>query len=94
MHVSSAELFSLTLSLVEPFIISGGAIRERRSLIIRLTDAAGHVGYGESPPFELPFYSEETLDSARSLIEGVLLPRIVGQSFDGLQKVVEAGLGI
>ena len=82
MHVTSAELFSLTLPLVEPVIISGGAIRERRSLIVRLTDARGSVGYGEAPPFETPFYSEETLGTARDLIEHVLLPRVVGKTFE------------
>src|SRR2546430_12662422 len=45
--------------------ISGGRIDARRSLIVVLHDEAGHSGYGESPPFELPFYSEETLASAR-----------------------------
>jgi len=87
MHVTSAELFSLTLPLVEPFIISGGAVHERRSLIVRLRDGEGHVGYGESPPFETPFYSEETLATAREMIQHVLLPRIVGKSFDGPEQV-------
>ena len=82
MHVSSAELLSLTLPLVEPFIISGGAITERRSLIVVLHDAGGHTGYGESPPFELPFYSEETLATAGDLIERILLPRVVGKEFE------------
>lgn len=95
MHVTSAELFSLTLPLVEPFIISGGAIRERRSLIVKLSDGNGGVGYGESPPFEAPFYSEETLATARELIEHLLLPRIVGQSFDnpeGLDAALREGV--
>jgi len=87
MHVTSAELFSLTLPLVEPFIISGGAVHERRSLIVRLRDGEGHVGYGESPPFETPFYSEETLATAREMIQHILLPRIVGKSFDGPEQV-------
>src|SRR2546428_12926504 len=68
MRIVSAELFELTLPLVEPFLISGGAITERRSLVIALHDAEGHLGYGESPPFELPFYSEETLASATDLV--------------------------
>jgi O-succinylbenzoate synthase len=95
MHVSSAELFSLTLPLVEPFVISGGAITERRSLIIRLTDSEGGVGYGESPPFEWPFYSEETLATARDLLERLLLPRIVGQAFatpEALDVAVREGV--
>lgn len=88
-----AELFELTLPLVEPFAISGGTIAERRSLIVVLHDDAGHVGYGESPPFELPFYSEETLASARDLIQRVLLPRVVNKEFAGpLPEAVDDAL--
>src|SRR5881409_3797073 len=61
MRIVRAELFELALPLLEPFVISGGTMTERRSMIIVLRDDAGHVGYGECPPFELPFYSEETL---------------------------------
>ena len=81
MRIARVELFELVLPLVEPFIISGGAVSERRSLIVVLHDDAGHVGYGESPPFELPFYSEETLASARDMLERVLIPRVVGKEF-------------
>ena len=51
----------------------------RRSLVVVVHDDAGHIGYGESPPFELPFYSEETVDSARLLLEQVLIPRLAGR---------------
>src|SRR5258706_14376388 len=76
-RIARAELFELTLPLLEPFVISGGTMTERRSLIVVLYDDAGHVGYGECPPFELPFYSEETLARARQVIAPVLLPRVV-----------------
>ena len=81
MRIERAELYELTLPLVEPFIISGGAVTDRRSLVIVLHDEAGHAGYGESPPFLLPFYSEETLASARALLESLLIPRVVGREF-------------
>ena len=87
MHIARADLYELTLPLVEPFVISGGAITERRSLIVVLHDDAGHTGYGESPPFDLPFYSEETLSGARDLIERVLLPRVVGRDHDSPEAV-------
>ena len=89
MHIARADLYELTLPLVEPFVISGGAITERRSLIVVLHDDAGHAGYGESPPFHLPFYSEETLVGARDLIERVLLPRVVGRHHDSPEAVDE-----
>src|SRR5689334_3624520 len=93
MRIARAELFELDLPLVEPFVISGGTIPSRRSLIVVLYDDAGHVGYGECPPFELPFYSEETLAGARHLIERVLLPRVTGREFTSpFPEAVDAAL--
>jgi O-succinylbenzoate synthase len=86
-RIERAELYELALPLVEPFVISGGAISVRRSLVVVLHDGAGHVGYGESPPFELPFYSEETLAGAAELLRTVLLPRLVGRTFDAPEAV-------
>jgi o-succinylbenzoate synthase len=87
MRLTSIDLLELALPLAEPFIISGGTMTVRRSLVVILHDDAGHVGYGESPPFELPFYSEETLGSARLLLEQVLIPRLVGREVEGPEAV-------
>lgn len=87
MRIERIELFELALPLVEPFVISGGTIAERRSLVVVLHDHEGHVGYGESPPFELPFYSEETLASAQDLLRRVLIPRIAGREFASPEAV-------
>jgi len=89
-RITRAELFELTLPFVEPFIISGGRIDARRSLIVALHDDRGRTGYGEAPPFELPFYSEETLAGARDLLERVLIPRITGREFASPEAVDSA----
>jgi O-succinylbenzoate synthase len=78
MRIARVELFELSLPLVEPFVISGGTMHERRSLVVVLHDDEGHRGYGEAPPFELPFYSDETTASARYMLERVLIPRVLG----------------
>jgi O-succinylbenzoate synthase len=87
MRLTSIDLLELALPLAEPFIISGGTMTVRRSLVVILHDDAGHLGYGESPPFELPFYSDETLGSARLLLEQVLIPRLVGREVEGPEAV-------
>jgi O-succinylbenzoate synthase len=87
MRISRIELYELTLPLLEPFIISGGTMTERRSLVVALHDDDGHVGYGESPPFELPFYSEETLGGARLLLTELLIPRLLGREVAGPEAV-------
>jgi O-succinylbenzoate synthase len=82
MGIERVELYELTLPLVEPFIISGGTMTHRRSLVVVIHDGEGHEGWGESPPFELPFYSEETLAGARYLLEHVLIPRLLNAGVD------------
>lgn len=86
-RIAKVELYELELPFAEPFIISGGRIDARRSLVVVLRDDQGHVGYGEAAPDELPFYSEETLGSARDLIPRVLVPRIAGRDFDSPESV-------
>src|SRR5881409_2202392 len=87
MRIARVELYALELPFAEPFILSGGRIDARRSVVAVLHDGEGHVGYGESAPDELPFYSEETLGSARDLIPRVLAPRIAGREFDSPEAV-------
>jgi O-succinylbenzoate synthase len=81
------ELYHLRLPLVEPFVISGGTMTERTSLVVVLHDEEGRQGYGESPPFELPFYSDETLAGARDLLERVLIPRVLGSTAVGPEEL-------
>src|SRR5207244_5869105 len=87
MRITRVELYALELPFAEPFILSGGRIDARRSVVVVLHDGEGHVGYGEAAPDELPFYSEETLGSARDLIPRVLVPRVAGREFDAPEAV-------
>jgi len=95
MPIVRIELYELTLPLLEPFIISGGTMTERRSLVVVLHDDMGNKGYGEAPPFELPFYSDETLVSARDILERVLIPRVMKQGVDSPEQMdiaIRAGI--
>ena len=93
MRITRVELFELELPFAEPFIISGGRIDARRSVVAVLHDGEGHTGYGEAAPDELPFYSEETLGSARDLIVRVLVSRLTGRTFDS-PEAVDAALRV
>ena len=89
-EVAACRLWAVAVPLTEPFRISGGTMRVRRSLIVELTDASGATGYGESAPFEEPYYSEETLASVAACILQHLFPRVEGQAFPGLEHAVRA----
>jgi O-succinylbenzoate synthase len=95
MSIERIELYRLTLPLVEPFIISGGTMTHRRSLVVVVHDERGNRGYGESPPFELPFYSEETLAGAQHILEHVLIPRLLqaqADTADAAEPILQQGI--
>jgi O-succinylbenzoate synthase len=89
MIVERVRVYEVALPLKEPFTISGGSLAVRRSLIVELEDPAGVCGYGECAPFELPFYSSETISSVRACLAEILVPRVVGQAIDRSETLWE-----
>lgn len=88
LEIAACRLYEVAVPLLEPYRLSSGSLRTRRSLIVELADRAGAVGYGESAPFERPFYSEETLYSAKACIIQHLFPRLAGEAFPSLETAV------
>ncbi len=50
--IVSIEIIPIELPLVEPFIISYGAAANVESVLVKVTDRAGNVGWGEGTPDE------------------------------------------
>ena len=86
--IDAIRVRELRLPLRTPFRISGGVLLERRSWIVEI-DSDGVVGYGESAPNDEPFYSEETLGTARTLFEELYLPRLIGREFESIDAFDE-----
>lgn len=86
--IDSIRVVEVKIPLAVPFQISGGICRFRHSLIVELT-SEGVTGYGESAPFDGPFYSSETFSSVRWLLEECLLPRLAGRRIEGIEPLNE-----
>jgi len=86
--IDEVELYEVEIPFKEPFEISGGVSHTRRSLII-LLKSDGVVGYGESAPFEFPFYSSETLDSVKNMLISYFFPMIVGRKVNSIEELNE-----
>lgn len=77
MRIERAELRLVRMPLEFTFETSFGVIRERTILLVTLF-AGGLEGYGECVAEELPLYREETIGTARSVLEEAILPRLLG----------------
>lgn len=88
MRIVRARLYEAAVPLGEPFIISGGALTVRRSLVVALEDDEGSIGFGEAAPFEAPCYSAETVASARAVLSDWLIPRVLAAPAANAGEVV------
>ena len=66
MSILSARVYRYALPLRRPLPLPGGAIRERRGLLLRLEGPEGIVGWGEAAP--LPGFSKESLEEAAAAL--------------------------
>ncbi len=78
MRLKRATLEELELPLAEPFVTSFGAQRRRRVLFVTVEERGGEVGVGECVAALDPGYSEETVATARWMIQHHLLPALSG----------------
>ena len=63
-QLSEIRLREIRLPLREPFRISSGVVKDRRILLLELTDASGARTWSECVAGEAPNYSPETIDTA------------------------------
>ncbi|PZL72108.1 o-succinylbenzoate synthase [Enterococcus plantarum] len=74
MKIHRIDRYRVRLPLRIPFETSYGRLTEKAFDILLVTDELGTQGIGELVPFEQPDYIEETIDTARIIIENHLIP--------------------
>jgi len=89
MRLEAAELRILELPLKFRFETSFGVQTKRTILLLRLF-GEGLEGLGEGVMEKLPLYREETVASARYLLEEVFLPQVLGKDFPNPEALSQA----
>ncbi len=78
MRITGAELRQVELPLVFPFETSFGREETKTGVLLRLFTDGGE-GWGEAPVSAAPLYNEETVGTAWHLLEGFILPLVLGR---------------
>ncbi|MBS6545487.1 MAG: o-succinylbenzoate synthase [Veillonella sp.] len=74
LNFKSITTYRVALPLKFEFKTAKGTVRVRESIIVRIEDQQGYVGYGECVAFTDPFYTAETVDSAwKRLVDTYIL---------------------
>lgn len=77
--ITNITLYHVQLPMKFTFKTSKGEVGVRDTLIVRLEDEAGYVGYGECVAFVDPFYTKETVASCWDTLCTRYLPNLLGQ---------------
>lgn len=89
MRVERITMHEIRLPLKQPFRISSGEVRERRILLLELSEAGGAVAWSECVAGEAPNYSSETIDTAWIAVAQWVAPRVLGRELDHPRLVHE-----
>lgn len=81
LRIDGAELRIVRLPLVTPFTIATGTMHEKVFPLLTLR-SDGLEGYGEGVMDPLPDYLDESIAGSMDLLRGVLLPQVVGKTFE------------
>jgi o-succinylbenzoate synthase len=88
MCLRKITLREIHIPLVAPFETSFGSTSLRRILLVEV-DVDGTSGWGESTAGENPYYSYETVETARHIIRDFLWPMLKGSEFNAASEVFD-----
>ncbi len=78
MKIDAVVIREIRMPLAHPFVTSFGTTTVRRILLVEI-EAEGMRAWGECVAGEHPYFSDETVDTAWLVMEGELLPRMLGK---------------
>jgi o-succinylbenzoate synthase len=72
--IRKVTLHRLVMTLNDPFSTSFGTFQDKEFFVIEMEDETGCIGFGESVAFSSPWYSEETVETNKHMMETFLIP--------------------
>lgn len=85
MKIRDIKTYSIALPLNTDLNISGGAFNKAKRVLVKIETDEGIYGWGEAAP--IPQYSEETMESVKSVIDHYLTPMLIGQDPSNLANI-------
>ena len=80
--ITKVALYHVQLPMKFTFKTAKGEVKVRDTIVIRIEDDKGHVGYGECVAFVDPFYTAETVGSCWKNLKEHYLPTLLGKPAD------------
>ncbi|MDM5327015.1 o-succinylbenzoate synthase [Neobacillus sp. CF12] len=91
--IREVTLHRMVMRLNDPFTTSFGTFQDKEFFVIEMEDETGAIGFGESVAFSSPWYSEETVETNKHIMQQFLIPLLLESPIehpDGVSKRFES----
>ncbi|MBE4909256.1 o-succinylbenzoate synthase [Bacillus luteolus] len=75
--IREITLHRMVMRLKDPFTTSFGTFSDKEFFVVEMEDETGAIGFGESAAFSSPWYSEETVETNKHVMEQFLIPLLL-----------------
>lgn len=75
--IQAVTLHRMVMRLKDPFTTSFGTFQDKEFFVVEMEDKTGAIGFGESAAFASPWYSEETVETNKHIMEQFLIPLLL-----------------
>ena len=92
MKLKKVELYKISMDMNFEFTSSKASIKDRETIVIKVTDYDGNYGYGEVVCFNEPFYTSETLDMSLKILEEKYMDEILKADIENpfdIHKIID-----
>ncbi|WP_096152849.1 MULTISPECIES: o-succinylbenzoate synthase [Bacillus] len=74
--IKKITMYQTTMKLRSPFITHLETVSDRESILLKVEDSDGVVGWGEVVAFSSPWYTEETIETAWHMLKDFFIPGV------------------
>lgn len=75
-EIKKLDLFDIEMPYVHPFRTSFGEETHKQTIIVRIEDVEGNLGWGETSVTDIPSYAYETIKTAWHVQNDFLIPKL------------------
>ena len=89
LDIEKVILHHLVMDYKNPFVTSFGRVEQKDFYIIEVIDQDGYSGFGETEAFVTPWYTEETSETNRHVIESFLVPLVLEKEINHPEELTQ-----
>ncbi|MDT7864628.1 MAG: o-succinylbenzoate synthase [Thermoproteota archaeon] len=95
MEIIKVDIYHIVMKLKVSFETSFGKTINRHGILVKVEDASGCIGWGETPVEEGPWYSYETIETTLYIYKEYLIPKLIKlRNLEHPKEFMEAVKGV